>query len=118
MNLSSITRLGAFALLVCASTAVSAQSSVGVGVHIGGDPTVDGQAVNAGDRRATHPFCLRTTGTRIPPKARAVDLDRDGRPDRVACVPANGRVYTQADLQRAGAIDIAEALRHLDPSIR
>lgn len=113
-----ITRLSACALLVVASAHASAQSSVGVGVQIGGEPAAAGEAINAADRPATHPFCLRTTGTRIPSKARAVDTDRDGKPDRVDCVAANGRVYTQYDLQTTGAIDIADALRRLDPSIR
>jgi hypothetical protein len=118
MSLSSITRLGACALLVLASGAASAQSSVGVGVQIGGEPVVDGDAINPPDRPATHPFCLRTTGSRIPPKARQVDADRDGKPDRVACMPAHGRVYTRHDLDTTGAIDLADALRRLDPSIR
>lgn len=118
MSLTPITRLGACALLVLASGAASAQSSVGVGVQIGGEPVVDADAINPPDRPATHPFCLRTTGTRIPPKARQIDTNRDGKPDRVACVPANGRVYTRYDLETTGAIDLADALRHLDPSIR
>jgi hypothetical protein len=47
--------------------------------------------------------CL-TTGTRIALK-----------PDQCALVP--GRAYSQSDLERTGAIDTAEALRMLDPSI-
>jgi hypothetical protein len=47
--------------------------------------------------------CL-TTGTRITLK--------EGE-----CAAVAGRVYTQDDLQRTGAIDTAQALRMLDPSI-
>jgi hypothetical protein len=58
-----------------------------------------------GDRTAaTAPrFDCLTTGTRIALK--------DGE-----CANVAGRVYTQDDLQRTGAINPAEALRMLDPS--
>jgi hypothetical protein len=117
MSPSSIIRLGACALLMSASGAAFAQSSVGVGVQIGGERPV-GEAINSADRRASHPFCLRSTGTRIPLKARQPDTDNDGKPDYIPCVPANGRVYTRRDIETAGTIDIADALRRLDPSIR
>ena len=55
-------------------------------------------------------YCLRHTGTRI-------DLRRHDGAEQ-DCVAAGGRVYTRADLERTGEIDIAEALRKLDPSIR
>ncbi len=47
--------------------------------------------------------CL-TTGTRIALK-----------PDQCALVP--GRTFSKDDLDRTGAIDTAEALRMLDPSL-
>lgn len=118
MRLSSTIRLGAGALLLAACAVASAQSTVGVGVQIGNGSAAGDEAVNAGDAPATHPFCLRSTGTRIAPKARTVDTDGDGKPDRVECVAANGRVYTRSDLETTGAVDIADALRRLDPSIR
>jgi hypothetical protein len=46
--------------------------------------------------------CL-TTGTRIPLK--------DGE-----CANVAGRVYSQDDLERTGAMNPAEALRRLDPA--
>lgn len=52
--------------------------------------------------------CLRYTGTRIP----ASKLGSKG------CVMANGRVYSREDIDRTGEVDIADALRKLDPSIR
>jgi hypothetical protein len=51
--------------------------------------------------------CLRQTGSRITAR-RAADSRR--------CA-AIGRVYTQDDLRRTGHIDVADALRTLDPSI-
>lgn len=54
--------------------------------------------------------CLRETGSRISARRSA---RRDG-----GCLPVNGRSYSQEELQRTGAVDIADALRRLDPSIR
>ena len=53
--------------------------------------------------------CLRHTGSMI--RAR----DRAGVGKR--CIPASGRVWTREDLDRTGRIDVADALRTLDPSI-
>lgn len=55
-------------------------------------------------------YCLRHTGTRIDLR-RLDGFDQD-------CVAGGGRVYTRADLERTGEVDIAEALRKLDPAIR
>ena len=64
-------------------------------------------------------FCLRETGSRITrhgPRRTARD---SGVRDSGAreCVSAHGRTYTRDDLDRTGAIDIADALRRLDTSI-
>lgn len=68
------------------------------------------------DSEATDPiaarFCLRETGSRIVAMQNA---KRD--PAGKRCVNAPGRVYTSDDIRRTGAIDLAEALRMLDPSI-
>ncbi len=53
--------------------------------------------------------CLRHTGTRITHRTSS-DKDR-------ICSNGRGRVYTRDDLDRTGRIDIADALRALDPSI-
>src|SRR5688572_5944187 len=60
--------------------------------------------------------CLRHTGTHIN-SGTQVSSRADGPTDR-KCIGANGRVYTREDLERTGEIDIADALRKLDPSIR
>lgn len=55
-------------------------------------------------------YCLRHTGTRI--------LSRDdSRKTRTCNNGAIGRAYTREDLDRTGEIDIADALRKLDPAI-
>ena len=55
-------------------------------------------------------YCLRRTGTHI-------DLRRHQTSEQ-DCIAAGGRVYTRADLESTGAVDIAEALRKLDPAIQ
>jgi hypothetical protein len=55
--------------------------------------------------------CLRETGTHIRRRAKA-----DGKADCPS--PRAGRVYTQQDLRSTGQVDIADALRMLDTSIR
>lgn len=73
------------------------------------------------------PDCLRDTGSRIT-AAHNQRLQRmarrngvsatAGHDDRTRCVSAHGRVYRRDDLDRTGAIDVADALRQLDPAIR
>lgn len=120
---ASLARITLLAALGACSFAAAAQSSVGVGVSVGtgaSEPVAENR-VNAGEEPASHPFCLRSTGSRIAPRARPSDRDtaadaaRTKRPD---CVTTHGRVYTRRDLDSTGAVDIADALRRLDPSIR
>jgi len=59
--------------------------------------------------------CLRSTGSRIV-SVRNLRAEREGKPQQ--CANAPGRVYTREDLDRSGYVDIAEALRALDTSIR
>ncbi|HEY5972687.1 MAG TPA: hypothetical protein VIT22_12140 [Pseudoxanthomonas sp.] len=51
--------------------------------------------------------CMKETGSRV------IRADRNGR----KCAIATGRAYTKEDLDRTGAIDLADALRRLDPAI-
>lgn len=55
-----------------------------------------------------HRNCMRYTGTRIVRNKR-------GEPE---CLGANGRVYSRADIDSTGSVELSEALRKLDPSIR
>jgi hypothetical protein len=63
------------------------------------------QAPEVNDR-----YCLRHTGTRI---RHAADTRRSAKCNQMA----NGRAYTREDMDLTGEIDIAAALRKLDPSI-
>lgn len=58
-------------------------------------------------------LCLRQTGSRI-----VATRNLQSRQDARDCIAGNGRVYTRADLDSTGAIDLADALRRLDPAIR
>ncbi len=53
--------------------------------------------------------CMRYTGTHIQTRA----MREKGKD----CVVANGRVFSRTDIERTGEVDIADALRRLDPSI-
>ena len=58
--------------------------------------------------------CLRYTGTRIADRADARTTDKKRRTCNDGSV---GRAYTREDLDATGEINIADALRKLDPSI-
>ncbi|TXH69125.1 MAG: hypothetical protein E6Q88_09410 [Lysobacteraceae bacterium] len=61
-------------------------------------------------------FCLQSTGSRVAAAAnRRAELN--GKKER-RCAVAAGRVYTRDDIDHSGHVDLAEALRSLDPSIR
>lgn len=100
-------------VLAAASFAASAQSSVTPAVT---DAEASAQVSAADDidarddaniRPQVDRLCLKHTGSRI------VARDTPGR----RC-SATGRVYTQDDLHRTGAINLTDALRMLDPAIR
>ncbi len=52
--------------------------------------------------------CLKETGSRV------IRADSKGR----KCAIGPGRSYTKEDIDRTGSVDLADALRKLDPSIR
>jgi hypothetical protein len=59
--------------------------------------------------------CMRHTGSRIV-AAQNMRAEKEGKPQRCASGP--GRVYSSEELDRTGHINLADALRSLDPSIR
>ncbi len=59
--------------------------------------------------------CMRTTGSRIV-AAQNMRAEKQGKPQRCASGP--GRVYSSEDLDRTGHINLLDALRSLDTSIR
>jgi hypothetical protein len=110
------------ACLLATTFAVSAQSAPATSSATPSDLQVAAQAdLGQADAAASNvpgdkvaeqtPYnCLQYTGSRI----RTADR-KTGKP---ACAQGPGRSYGRDDLDRTGQVDIAEALRHLDPSIR
>ena len=98
------------ALLLSAPFAASAQSVQATDPNAPMQVTAsEGEADKLADEKLapSDRHCLRQTGSRITAR-RASEARR--------CT-AIGRVYTQDDLRRTGHIDVADALRTLDPSI-
>ena len=66
------------------------------------------------DKRADR-YCLRATGSRIVVRdsatGEAPDFDK-------RCLALGGRAYSREDLAGTGEVDLADALRKLDPAIR
>lgn len=105
----NLTRLLSAVLLSLAASAAMAQGTDPAGTAPAAE-TTEAPAI-AADERTDDRFCLRATGSRIVERANARGVRR--------CTVASGRVYSRDDLDRAGgAVDIADALRRLDPSIR
>lgn len=101
---------GLLAAMAFGANAQSASVSAGVEVK------PDGAPVAEEDGGRVDPHCLRHTGSRITASRAAASRASARRQKR--CAPVFGRVWTREDLERTGRIDIADALRTLDPSIR
>jgi hypothetical protein len=101
-------------LLASVAFGASAQS---VGVSAGVEVAPDRAPVAEEDDDRVDRHCLRHTGSRIT-ASRATASRTGARKHDRRCAPAFGRVWTREDLERTGRIDIADALRTLDPSIR
>ena len=108
-------RLLLTSLLAGFAFAASAQS-VGVTVQ----PTVqDDLRSDVGTRDVRDHHCLRETGSLITTSQNQRALRR-ARAQKDATVEVKcadyGRAYTQDDIRRTGAVNMADALRQLDPS--
>lgn len=126
MNRRLVSPLLLAGLLATGAFAASAQT-IATSVTADADPAAQAQAaeLNADFTLAADAEpeidrnCLQQTGSRIVSRynakrsARATDKPAKGK----RCVAAFGRVYSREDLDRTGEIDIADALRKLDPSI-
>jgi hypothetical protein len=67
--------------------------------------SADVTVISGGAGRTSDRYCLRETGSHIVSK------------QRKSCVNASGRAYSREDIDRTGAVDLADALRRLDPSV-
>ena len=110
-----MTRLLLAALLTAFAGAAVAQT-VTVTKDTGEVETVQpSEVAQTNEPREPVRTCLRSTGSRVT-AAQNVRATKDGKPQR--CAPVNGRVYTSEDIARTGQVDIYDALRMLDPSVR
>lgn len=117
MNRTTLIRIPLFAAVFGMAIIASAQTAAPAATQdeIAASATVPAAAQAEADkpvdakREFADTNCLRQTGSRISPRA-----DKQGR----KCVNAPGRSYSKEDLDRTGAIDMADALRRLDPSVR
>lgn len=62
--------------------------------------------------------CLKYTGSRVTADATPETRSRRSVHERRKCAMATGTVYTREDLDRTGQVDLADALRTLDPRIQ
>jgi outer membrane cobalamin receptor len=98
---------------ITATLAAMAFATVPVLAHAQDEPE-EAQRSRAKDaRKADDRFCIEQTGSRITAarNARSKSEQKD-------CVAAGGRVYTREDIDRTGSVDLKDALRRLDPSLR
>lgn len=118
-----MTRLLA-ALLLVAVSGVAAAQTVTVTNEAGqtetartepATPAAPAAKASAASKDEVAATCLRSTGSRIV-TTRNLRAEREGKPQQ--CTNGAGRVYTREDLDRSGYVDIADALRALDTSIR
>jgi hypothetical protein len=100
ISLALAVSLGVSALAVARSASAQVASPSDNTSSSQANTTQNHQVIKPGDR-----VCIRDTGSLIPAK-------------KGQCLQAvNGRSYTQQELRNTGAINNAQALRMLDPSI-
>lgn len=76
------------------------------------------------DQNISDRHCLRHTGSRItadrerrarnPAAADQAGNKASNQASAADCAPVVGRAYSRADIERTGAVDLADALRRLD----
>jgi hypothetical protein len=71
-------------------------------------------AAHSDAERMAERFCVRDTGSRIVSRQKKAENAEDFNK---RCLAFNGRVYTREDIDRTGEVDLADALRKLDPAI-
>lgn len=102
------------AILLTAFAGTTAAQTVTITKESGETGTVQTAEAAAPAREPTR-NCMRTTGSRIV-AAQNMRAEKEGKPQRCASGP--GRVYSSEDLDRTGHINLLDALRSLDTSIR
>jgi len=96
-------------LLGAVAFAAAAQNPEPAGSQPREAATAEAAQSEAKDKEPFDTLCLRHTGSRITPRP-----NRKGQ----RCISAHGRAYSREDIQQTGEVDIADALRRLDVSVR
>lgn len=107
---------GLFAIgLLCTVACAAPQQKVESSAAVPAASPAPAAEVSSDATRMAERYCVRSTGSRIVSRQRKTESaeDFDKR-----CLAYNGRVYTREDIERTGEVDLAEALRKLDPAIR
>lgn len=113
LGITNRSRVAQIALAAaCALLAGSAFAQTAVDVDASASAQTGTQAEGKAAERDGR-YCMRETGSHIAALRRA-----DTKAERERCVASNGRVYSREDLDSTGRVDIGDALRALDPSIR
>ena len=99
-------------ILMAGALAVMAFAFSPAPVHAQDEPEEASQS-RAKPKKADDRFCSQETGSRIVAARNA-----RSKSDEKDCVATGGRVYTRDDIEATGSVDIKDALRKLDPSIR
>ncbi|HVR80507.1 MAG TPA: hypothetical protein VHF02_00205 [Luteimonas sp.] len=100
-------RLLLISLLSAVAFAAAAQSPAPTSAE-----PADLRAADAANDASVKPFCLHETGSLITASQNRRLAEADKK-----CAPVAGRSYSRRDIELTGAIDLADALRHLDPAI-
>jgi hypothetical protein len=100
-------------LLACLLSGLAATAIAQTAVSAQPEPT-DLRAADAANDVYSHSLCVQDTGSRIR-RARPAPSNTTRPVDCATSSP--GRTYSRRDVERTGALDMAQALRELDPSI-
>ena len=104
-----MTRLLMSALLaLCTAGSAFAQTATVTAA----DDKVVATGISPDEQKSADLFCLRQTGSHL----RSI-TPRPHHERAVECANEPGRSYSREDIERTGAINTADALRKLDPSI-
>lgn len=100
-------------LLLAASLAAVAFAAAPLHAQSQPEPEEEARSRAKAEQKDEDRFCIQQTGSRVIAARNA-----RSRSDEKECVNAGGRVYTRADIESTGSIDLKDALRRLDPRIR
>lgn len=108
LSLAAFTASAQTVSAVALNTAAQAQVEAGSTDATTGEVPLSAAESQLAAQRDADRNCMRYTGTRILPRNKPAKQ----------CIPRHGSVYTREDLDRTGEVDIGQALRKLDTSIR